>query len=131
MKIKNILKLIPCFYFPLIVFLFSLILHHGFNAYDIFSWIDIPMHFIGGASIAYASILVLRKVRREVVIKDRFFEVLIVLGFVCIVAVVWEFYEFLIDYFFSLNWQLSLEDTMADFFFGLTGGLSIAVFRKV
>lgn len=130
MKFKDLIKLVLCFYFPLAVFLFSLVLGF-FDAYDLYPWIDVPMHFLGGFSIAYASILVLREVRGEVVVKDRFFEVMIILGFVCIAAVLWELGEFLVDYFFNWGWQLGLEDTLFDLFMGMVGGLVATLFWKI
>lgn len=130
MKIRDLFKLVYCFYFPLIVFLFNLVLGF-FGVYDVFPWIDVPMHFIGGASIAYSFILVLKNLKKEVVVKEKFLKVILIFAFVCVAAVFWEFGEFLADYFFNLNTQVSLVDTMGDLFLGLFGGLVTAIFGEI
>lgn len=129
MKFFDLFKLVYCFYFPLIVFLFNLVLV-VFGVYDVFPWLDIPMHFVGGASIAYSFILVFRSLKKEVIVKEKFLKVILIFAFVCVAAVFWEFGEFLADYFFNWGLQVSLEDTIIDLFLGLFGGLVTAIFGK-
>ena len=130
MKIKKLIKLIHCFYTPVLVFL----LHFMFvqlHLYSAFAWADMPMHFLGGMSIAYSCILVLRKVKEEVVIHDRFFEILIIVALVGLSAILWELSELVVENLFNLNWQLTLIDTLCDLFLGLVGGLTISSLIKV
>lgn len=84
------------------------------------------MHFLGGMSIAYSCILVLRKVKEKVIINDRFFEILIIISFVGLSAILWEFYEFTL-----LDIKLSINDTLCDLFMGLFGGLTVSSLMKI
>lgn len=130
MKIKKLLKLTYCFYLPVLVFLIHKFIFVPLKIYQIYYWADMPMHFLGGCVIAYSCILVLRKVKEEVIINDRFFEILIVVALVGLSAIFWEFYEILMDIIFRTNVN-TLKDTMEDFFFGLLGGLTISSLIKI
>lgn len=55
-----------------------------------------------------------------------------ILGFVALGGLGWEFYEFLCDKFIAQNGfmetsQISLIDTMTDLFFDLVGGFAVAL----
>ena len=123
----NPLKLIPCFYLPALLFLINQFLVIPLGIYQLLGWFDIPMHILGGCVIAYSFILVLDK---KIIIKDRFFEILIVIGLLSLVAISWEFYEFTRRAILNII-QNSLEDTLLDLLMGLAGGLVIAVWIKV
>ncbi len=123
MKIKELFKLIACFYATFWVYIINVALINR-NLYTN-GWLDIPVHFLGGASIAYGFILVLRKVKEKVVIKDRFFEILIITSLVGLIAVIWEFYEKV------SGMQLGLDDTLLDLFMGIMGGLAVTCFVKI
>jgi len=86
MKLKKIIGLIPCFYFPFIVFLLHIFILSPSNLYTKFLWIDIPLHFLGGFSIAYSFILILRKLDKEIVINNKLVRGIIILGFVALGA---------------------------------------------
>lgn len=127
---SKFLRIIFFFIFPASVFLFSFFIGHVLGAYDIFPWIDIPMHFLGGLSVAYTSILFLNFFKQEGMmgIHKKNLQIFITLSFVSLIAVLWEFWEFGMDYFFHTNMQQGLADTMMDLFCGLTGGFAGAVF---
>lgn len=130
---KKFLRILSFFIFPACVFVFSNFIGRVFDAYLIYPWLDIPMHFLGGISIAFTGTLFLRFFKEEgfIGINKGFLQVLLIVSLVALVAVLWEFYEFLMLYLFGILMQLSLEDTMGDFFFGLLGGLAGAlVFAK-
>jgi len=132
--INKPLKILSFFTFPIAVLLFSIFLGNFFSAYNVFPWIDIPMHFLGGFSVAYMSVLFLRFWKEEKLldIKSKFILILIVVCAVSFIAVLWEFWEYSMDLFFKTSFQLGLEDTLIDLFMGLLGGLFGAViFRKV
>ena len=131
--IKNkFLRILSFFAFPAILFFFSLCIGEVFDVYLIFPWVDIPMHFLGGFLIAYMATLFIKFFREENLLRinNRLVFVLIVVSLVGTIAVLWEFWEFFMDYFFYLNWQPSLEDTLLDLFMGLFGGFSFAIFQK-
>jgi len=121
MKILKIIKLIPCFWLPLLVFLIHLVIVLNFDIYTIYDWFDIPMHFIGGASIAFSFICVLKKCREEIIIKDILVSIVILVALVGLVAIFWEFGECI------FHFQGDLNDTLFDFVMGLSGGLFVSL----
>ena len=130
---NNFLRVLSFFSFPAGVFVFSYVISILFNAYAVYPWIDIPMHFLGGFAIAYTSYLFLRFFREKgyMEINNKALFTLIIVSLVALIAVLWEFYESLMKYFFDTNMQPSLEDTILDLFMGLIGGVVGAwVFRK-
>lgn len=128
MKIKEILKLIPCFSIPIIIFIIQYTVLMRFGVYTKYVWFDIPMHFIGGCAIAYSFILVLNKLYDKVIINDKLIRILIIVSFVGFVAIFWEFYEHLVNVL--LNDPINVYgDTMLDLLMGLLGGLVIALIK--
>jgi len=125
----NYFKLIPCFYLPAIVFLINQFIIIPFGIYQLWGWFDIPMHLIGGGAIAYSFILVLRKLNKEIIIKKRFLEMIIIIGFFSLIAINWEFYEFIMNIVNNVP-QNTLEDTLLDLLMGFLGGLFTTVVIK-
>jgi len=131
---KKLFEVSSFFIFPFCVFLFSLFIDHSFNAYVIFPWIDIPMHFLGGFSIAYTSVLFLKFFHKEklISINNLILFVFVIVSFVMVIAVLWEFWEYLMDFVFGTSFQLGLEDSLFDLFMGMFGGfVGAIIFRKV
>src|SRR3989344_1204463 len=116
------------FMLPILLVLWNAILTMT-GTYDKFSWLGMPMHFVGGIFIAYAFLLTFDSLKKEKYFKlNTAFTVVFVISLVSLFAVLWEFYEFGVDYFFHLNYQPSLPDTMFDLFLGLFGGLISSAF---
>jgi len=133
MSKNNFLRILSFFIFPASVFIFSEFIAIAFNAYQVYPWIDIPIHFLGGFAIAYMAILFFRffKEKNLLDIKNKAIFVLLVVALVVFIAVLWEFYQFLKFYFFGFVLS-PLQDALLDFFMGLSGGLvGGIVFRKV
>lgn len=118
-------KFLRFFKFPAAVFLVNLIFAL-LHLYQTFEWLDIPMHFIGGLSVAYMGLLFLNYFRRKHVIDlySKTLNFMIIISFVAFVAVLWEFFEFLLKTFFELNTQPSVADTIGDLFMGLVGAVA-------
>lgn len=131
--IKNkFLRSLSFFIFPIFV-LFAHVIFSFLNFYSI-SWFDSFMHFFGGLSISYTSILFLKffEERKMLIIKKGFVFVLIAVSLVVLVAVFWEFLEFLLKIFFNIVTQPSVRDIITDLLMGFLGGLIGAViFRKI
>ncbi|MEK7532748.1 MAG: hypothetical protein AAB579_04085 [Patescibacteria group bacterium] len=91
--------------------------------------VDTPMHALGGLAIAYSAAHATRLLEKnnKLVIKSMLVKIFIILATVVFAAVVWEFYEFLHDYFFGTSYQTTNADTMKDLFMGLLGGLVFCV----
>ena len=122
-------KLVSFFALPTLLFCLHLVMVFlGF--YKRHPWIDIPMHVLGGVFIAYSFSLAMtyfqeRKILSELNILSRS---VFLFALTSTAAVIWEFGEFTIDFFFSTNAQASVEDTILDMFLGLVGGTALIVF---
>ena len=130
---KKPLRILSFFIFPAFVFFLSLFLSSVFDLYDVLWWFDIPMHFLGGVSVGYMSVLFLRFWKEEnlIQIRSKFLFVLIVVCAVSFIAVLWEFWEYFMVNYFNLDWNLGYEDSLFDLLMGMLGGLSVGVFSKV
>ena len=125
-------KLFYFFRFPIIVFILNVFLVF-FGVYDFYPWIDIPMHLIGGIVIAYSFILIFNfwQERNLIKINNKLIKVFLIVAVVALFAVIWEFWEYAMDYFFNLPWYNNLWDTMLDLFLGIFGGFIFSLFSKV
>ena len=130
---SKFLRILSFFIFPVFV-IFAHVIFSFLNFYSNFSWFDSFMHFFGGLSISYTSILFLKlfEERKMLIIKNGFVFVLIVVSLVVLVGVFWEFLELLLQIFFNIVTQPSVRDTITDLLMGLLGGLLGAIFfRKI
>ena len=120
--LKDLLKLGV---FPFLVFMLNYSLGVIFGDVYNLSLVDIPMHFFGGMSIAYSAQHAIGLLEQKGLLAIRNF-LLKVFAIVCVVmsvAVVWEFYEFLSDYFLGTRYQPSNANTMKDLCMGMIGGV--------
>jgi hypothetical protein len=111
--------------------------------YWTYPWFDIPMHFLGGILAALTFIWLWRKYFPNFSPKgaeqisslggsENLFALLLILSFVALVGVLWEFAEFLFDVFISAGGyarvvQQDAVDTLTDLLFDLLGGLTAAI----
>ncbi|MBI2385475.1 MAG: hypothetical protein HYV14_05605 [Elusimicrobia bacterium] len=116
---------------PSLVFILHCVLSLGFDAYDVLPSLDVPMHLLGGAAIAYFFHVVVAYADRLgwVRVGSKAAESIMVFGLVAAATVVWEFAEFLGDYLFRLGAQPDVANTMKDQFMGLVGGVAYIGFR--
>ena len=122
---KKILKpILP----PAIVFTFHILMIAIFRIYTHFPAFDIPMHFLGGLSIGISAIILLNIFKTKIN-APKFFIFVWIIGLTVLMATLWEFAEFIGDYYFQTQMQISLADTMADMFLGLAGGTVAGVYR--
>jgi hypothetical protein len=131
---RNFVRVLGFFLFPLLVFLLDIVLNFVFDLGKTFPSQDIPLHFLGGFSIAYSFVLLLNFFKEEklLALNAKSIFILVIVSLVCLAAVLWEFYEFLMFLIFELNMQPSVNDIVGDLFFGFLGGLAGSlVFRKV
>ena len=118
----KITKLLGFFIFPVFVILWNAIFVMT-GLYDKFLWLDNPMHFIGGVSVAYSFLMTLDYLHNEKYLKlNKLFLFIFAVSLVGLFAVVWEFYEFLTQLFTGIIYQPSIADTMKDLFLALLGG---------
>lgn len=112
--------------FPLLVLVVNSILDAK-GIYVSVPWIDMPMHFLGGASIGFAGISFLALLRKQGFVNALPFllHAFFVMSFVGLAAASWELWEFSLDRVFRQSTQVDLPDTMVDMFFGLFGGAAV------
>jgi hypothetical protein len=119
------LKKIPNYFvLPVLFYFFHLFLNFVFDIYTRFSWFDKAMHFSGGIVLAFTFFPILNYLHKEkYIILNKFVKFVFAISLIISVAVFWEFYEFVMDYFFNVNWQSSVADTIGDLFLGMLGGI--------
>lgn len=118
---------------------------HALGMLALYSWYphyDVFMHFGGGVAMGILAFALWDHVIRGVSfsvkkpwLKDAF-NAFCILGFVALIGIGWEWFEYLFDAFLQarLSWglaQTSLADTMADLLFDLLGGLAVILHRKL
>ena len=96
-------------------------------------WVDIPLHIAGGAWVAFVFFYFQRRHILLFSALPFWFSLLMVVGFVMLVGVAWEWLEFGFDYFFAKDnflicAQLGLADTMGDLVMDLLGGMLVGLY---
>jgi hypothetical protein len=114
---------------PLAVFSFYL-LALAPDLYQRFPPLDIPTHFLGGLAITYFYRAAIRHAQTLVGEIPIPIQVLFAFTSTGTTAVFWEFYEFIIDFFFQRQMMLGVANTMLDFFMGLSGALVVSLFYR-
>jgi hypothetical protein len=114
---------------PLSVFGFYLF-GIAIDLYDLYPFMDIPTHFMGGVAITYfyrSAIYNSQKFLGEIPIPIQ-----VLLGFTSTgtTTVLWEFYENSFDYLFGTQMVRGLGDTLVDLFLGVSGALLLSVFYR-
>ena len=128
-----IAQLAGMFWPPILVFCLHVFLSRGLHLYSLVPWIDIPMHLLGGLSMAYSLFLVLAFLQDSGVISrlDRIIEWVLVFTLVATIALFWEFSEFSFDHLFRSNVQISLPNTMQDLFMGMLGASTMIGYKII
>lgn len=114
-----------------LVFLLALnFLFDAVHLYEAVSWLDKPMHFLGGMLVAAFLFWFLFPVKVQ--INNFFWLAVVLVSLVLLVGVLWEFAEFtflnrLVAYVFKTPFlPMTLGDTLGDLLFDLLGGLGFA-----
>jgi len=97
-------------------------------------WLDIPMHFFGGAWVALLFFAIFGDVINESKINTffGFLKILVLaIAFAVLVGVLWEFFEFSASRIFNIYLQGDLVDTMTDLLMDLCGGLSFGILGAI
>lgn len=127
----------PVFYFIFLVVIVQII---GLIwIYPSWQQFDVPMHFAGGVAMGLLALALwdhfVADIRTNNGLPGQALLVFFVLGFVALVGIGWEWFEFICDEVFTFvrvaigQSQTSLGDTMADFALDLLGGLVVVVAR--
>ena len=121
---KRASKFLSFFLFPILVYLVHLIALRVLHLYTFFPNVDMPFHYIGGLSIAYAASQVLLHLESEEITAplNRMIFLVLLLSLTATIAVFWEFAEFMSDQMLGTHLQPSIANTMQDQFLGILGG---------
>lgn len=129
---KHLKIIFKIFIVPATVFTVHFTLSIFFNMYEKFPHFDVPFHILGGLAISYCFILMLKHFQNINLLPKMktVFEIIFITSAVCAVIIVWETCEFSLDYFFGMNTQVSLTNTMVDMILSSVSGLVMACFVK-
>jgi hypothetical protein len=114
---------------PLSVFVFYLVAK-AFGGYLLYPPLDIPTHFLGGVAIAYFYRSAIANSQKIIGSIPMPVQTLLTLTCTGTTTVLWEFVEYVSDFFFHTNMIRGLEDTLKDMFLGLLGGLILLLWRR-
>lgn len=106
-----------------------------------FWWFDIPLHFLGGAWLGILFLVYFsaegrsssggKKYFSNFESEKIFIQIIIIVGFVLIIGVGWEIFEFLLEQVFILKnpdlVKMTVGDTLKDLVMDSFGGILIAV----
>jgi hypothetical protein len=98
--------------------------------FNLFPRLDIPTHFIGGVAITYFYRSAIRNSQGIVGVIPNSIQTLLAFTGTGTTIILWEFYENLVDFFFSTHMVRGLEDTILDMFLGLLGALVLTAFYR-
>ena len=103
-------RLIGAFIFPFLVLILHVFLYL-LGIYEVYTWMDIPMHFLGGFSAAITYMLLIDILHHENLIGKMHFLVyfIFIISLVSLTSVLWEFFEFSLDVMFNAYNQKGLD----------------------
>ena len=114
---------------PLAILVFYVI-GLALGLFDVFPWLDMPSHFLGGAAVTYFYRCAARNAQG--LVGDIPIPVQVLLAFTSAgtTAVLWEFYENFLDHFLGTHMVHGLEDTIMDLLMGLSGALFLSILYR-
>lgn len=118
-------------WFPCTVFGVHVLASRGFDAYEQFPPLDVPMHVLGGVAIAYFlwGAVVAAERAKIIMPTDPLVRIVLVLALTTSATVFWEFAEWTTDHTIGTGAQKGLDDTLFDMLCGIVGGTMLALFR--
>jgi hypothetical protein len=116
-------------WFPSIVFGAHVVASRGFDAYEWFPPLDVPMHVLGGVAIAFFIAGAVASAERHHLVEplETIVRTLLVLALVTSATVFWEFAEWVADHTIGTHAQKGLDDTLFDMLCGIIGGAVFVV----
>lgn len=126
----NVLRI---FWPPMLVFATHIFVSYGLHLYILFPSIDIPMHYLGGLTMAYSCFAALGFLQQHKIIcpLDKAIEWVLVFTLIATIAVFWEFAEFSMDRLLGTNVQINLQNTMQDLLMGMLGAASMVTYKII
>jgi hypothetical protein len=102
----------------------------AFDLYDLYPWLDMPTHFLGGMAITYFYRVAIRNSHTLLGLTPYLIQVLLAFTATGTTTVFWEFYENTIDHLFGFNTVRGLEETIIDLLMGVSGALVVSVLYR-
>ncbi|HSB00126.1 MAG TPA: hypothetical protein VLE49_05715 [Anaerolineales bacterium] len=102
----------------------------AFHLFKLFPALDMPVHFLGGLMITYFYRAALRHSQKFVGEIPFPIQVLCALTCTGTTAILWEFYENVLDFFAGTHMVRGLQDTLTDLFMGLLGAFVLSLFYR-
>ncbi len=106
------------------------LLARTFHLFKLYPPLDIPTHFLGGAGMTYFYRAALRHSQK--LVGEIPIPVQVLFAFTCAAttAILWEFYENILDFFFKTTMVRGVHDTVVDLLTGLLGALVFSLFYR-
>ena len=122
--LERVREIIRIFALPILLLIIHIIIDF-YGIYIKFEWLDLPMHFLGGALISYSYYRLLKTMQKYEYIGfiHNILLFIFVISFVALTAIFWELYEFVLDSIDLGTRQTHIRDTMIDLSLGLAGGI--------
>lgn len=98
--------------------------------FDLYPQLDIPTHLAGGMAITYFYRSAIRNSQTLLGDIPKPIQVLFAFTATGTTAILWEFYENALDYFFGTHKVRGLQDTIVDLLLGLLGALVFSLLYK-
>lgn len=127
---NNIRTYFPIFVWPaLVLAIHQIVVETGL--YGKFSWLDTPIHFIGGMAIATSAFFIFKHLESKNELKvTPILKILFAIALTALAAVMWEQIEFTSDTLFNTSFQHGVWDTMKDLTMGLLGSSIVSIFWR-
>jgi hypothetical protein len=116
---------------PGLVLAFWAVAAKGFDAFIKYPNLDIPTHLFGGLASAYFFDVCIVNLRYALGQIHVYLRLALSFSLVAVIAICWEFAEFLSDLFLGSHLNLGVPDTLGDLFFGLVGASCFVILRLV
>lgn len=129
-QFEKIKSYYPIFIWPILVLIIHL-LSQFLGFYDRISWLDTPMHFLGGMAIAASAFFIFKHLEnKKEFMAIPMVKILLAIALTALAAVMWEQVEFASDTLFHTMMQPSNWDTMKDLTMGLLGASVMSLLWK-
>lgn len=108
-----------------LAYILNEILWRIFDVYERIPWIDLCMHFVGGFVSAWSVALLLAYMLAHIAYAHKLQNKKYVIIFwgTFVIAVLWEVYEYVHDFFSIYTFQNGWSDALSDIMFGLIGAI--------
>lgn len=131
MSLKSISKIVLVLFAraawaPILIFILHGLFSGIIPVYKNYPWSDMPMHYFGGMSIAYAYSTIFAALPEGLMTREvrPYAEAILVISLTTTTAVIWEFGEYTSDAVFGTHALDVVHDTLQDLALGMAGAVT-------